>query len=88
MKPFTYYSKLVNVVFDKGIAGDWSLKVLVGLRAFKPGKQLFSKGAGYIGGATFYVCWKCVDHKSMYRPRRKLQIGVTQNANRVPWTRH
>ena len=81
------YTRHVNIITDKGIHRDWSLKVLVGWRTFTRQCQ-FNKGAGYIGGATLYVCWNCVDRKSMYRPRKRLQFGITRNANKVPWTRH
>ena len=80
--PITRHWRHVAVVVDRGLRGDWYFKVLGGTR-----KPPFNKGAGYIGGFTFFVCWRCVDHLSMYVPRRRLQIGVTRNANRVPWTR-
>lgn len=51
----------------------------------------FALGAGYIGGATAYVALNCVSpvncgKRSMYVPRR-LQMGVTHNANLVPYSR-
>ena len=79
-----WHSRFVSVVTDSGLINGWSLRVLAGIYAPNPS---FNKGAGYRGGITFYVCWKCVNHKNMYRPR-KLQIGITRNANRVPWTCH
>jgi len=84
---FVLYTRYVNIIFDRGIVRDWYFNILVGYR-----KPPFNKGAGYIGGATFFLAWNCVDKQSMYRPRRffgiPLQIGITRNANAVPWTRH
>jgi hypothetical protein len=51
-------------------------------------KGPFALGAGYIGGATAYLAINSVGGgKDMYRPRL-LRVGVTRNANRVPYTRH
>lgn len=77
------HTRNASLITDKGRYGDWYVKVLLGI--YRPP---FNKGAGYIGGCTIYVAWRCVDHVDLYRPRRRLQVGITRNANRVPWTRH
>lgn len=81
--PFVKHFRHLTIVVDRGIMRDWRLDLHGGI--YRPP---FNKGAGYKGGFTLYVCWNCVDSRSMYRPRRRLQVGITRNANRVPWTRH
>lgn len=44
-------------------------------------------GAGYIGGRTAFFAWRCKDRRS-YRSinkRTPIQIGLTDNANLVPY---
>jgi hypothetical protein len=82
----TFHSKLISIVTDKGLRGDRSFKVLSTYTPWRKGP--FNKGAGYIGGFTFYVCYKCVDRQNMYAPRKTVQVGITRNANVIPWTRH
>ena len=78
----TLYTRHVNVFTDRGLNNGWSLQILVGWR-----KPPFNKGAGYIGGATFYLTYGAVNQGDMYRPRG-LQMGFTRNASKVPWLRH
>jgi len=73
------HTRHISIVTDKTWRGCWSFNVLIGYR-----KPPFNKGAGYIGGATFYVCWRCVNRANLYQPRL-IQIGITRNANNVPW---
>jgi hypothetical protein len=74
------YAKLFT---SRGMTGDW--KVVLNLGIHKPPYNL---GAGYKGGCTVYVAWKCVDMQSLYVPRKNLQFGITRNSNKVPWTRY
>lgn len=82
IKPFARYGRHISVVLSRGRYGDWSLNLLAGIR-----KPPFNKGAGYRGGFTAFVAWRCVDQSNMYVPCRGLAVGITRNAHRVPWTR-
>ena len=85
MKTRTFYSRFVNIIFDRGLLkGAWLLTVLVGThRSWK--------GAGYIGGATFYLGNKTQGRYPNgtvnYRPS-KFVFGFTRNGNAVPWLTH
>ena len=79
---FGLYTRHVNIIFDRGMLRDWYFEILVGWR-----NPPFNKGAGYKGGATFYIAWRCRDRDHLYRPRL-FQMGITQNGNRTPWTSH
>lgn len=47
-------------------------------------KLLIGAGAGYINGATLYVAINARPSEDYHGKRPKLQIGLTQNANKVP----
>jgi hypothetical protein len=64
-------------------------------------KLLYGPGAGYVGGWTLYVAWNSgsrrwtLNHRSVDHYRRRygwhfgpLEVGITRNANAVPWTSH
>lgn len=41
-------------------------------------------GAGYVSGLTLFLGWNCKDRQKHYRYKR-LQCGITRNANKVPY---
>lgn len=55
-------------------------------------KLIWRKGAGYIGGRTFFASWRCHDMRGSvgngvyhsYHTPRLLACGLTRNANIVP----
>lgn len=78
----TIHTRFLSLITDRGLAGSWMIKVLGGYR-----RPPFNKGAGYIGGFTAFITYGARNQGDMYRPAG-LQIGITRNANRVPWLAH
>ena len=70
--------------YDKGLKRHW----WEGFRL----KALYGPGAGYIGGWTAYVAWNAGSRRSMFskfgKMPSKLELGVTRNANKVPYMSH
>jgi hypothetical protein len=80
------YRNLITVALSSGRrmagAASWIFRVN------------FGRGAGYIGGRTFFLSWNSgmlywnAHMKGDRLPKNRLQIGFTNNANRVPWLSH
>jgi hypothetical protein len=55
-------------------------------------RETGSMGAGYLGGCTFYVGWNPGSRQWLRRHRNIrqfiLRLGVTRNANKVPYCSH
>ena len=86
-KTSTFYSRLITVIFERrtnALRPGFGLFIHIGLRAFLPGKRPFSKGAGYIGGATLYAVRGGRAPQDYHRKVDGLQWGITRNAQRVP----
>lgn len=70
--------------WDKGLHRHW-------WKGFRL-KVLYGRGAGYIGGWTFYLAWNAGSRNHMRskfgKMPRKLELGFTRNANRVPFMSH
>jgi hypothetical protein len=75
-----FHSRNISIITDSARGNAWLLTVHAGIYA-----PPFNKGAGYIGGFTFYAGRNCRDHRNMYAPRKRYSIGITRNAQRVPW---
>ena len=73
------YSRHLSVVTDRNHSDGWALKLLVGWK-----RGPFNKGAGYIGGATFFAVRNGRDPKNYHRKVRGWQFGLTRNAQAVP----
>ena len=72
-------TKLIRDFNSTGFYRGWLYILLV---ATRPGPL----GAGYLGGATFYVGWRPNIGRGCHIG--PLFFGVTRNANRVPLCTH
>ncbi len=67
--------------------------IIMGRRQYVA-RLIYGPGAGYVGGWTFYLALNCPDMRQpggvrwMHQYRKMIQIGITRNANRVPYCQH
>ena len=76
------FGRKVHVLADRGRIRGRKVQLMFGKGSWI--------GAGYIGGFTAFIAFNCVSpqntgKRSMYVPRM-VQVGVTRNGNKVPYT--
>lgn len=80
-KRISLFNRSIQLHVDRGAVAGRKLEICYGR-----GNWI---GAGYIGGLTAYVALDCntrPGNRSVRITRKRLQLGVTCNGNRVPYT--